>query len=184
MTVCFEQGRFHVGYVFEKDYGRQRLPVNPPRGASLLDLEQYKKEYPGVAILNHPTWRDKGRQNTPEQTAELISSGVFGGIETLNGSILYNGFDPSFTRSALGMYMAATRSGSRIASIGASDAHREFLVGSVVTEFCGSTEHAIFEAVEGCNTKAFANSSDVQGKVRVFLEDMPQLAEYIGCRDN
>lgn len=169
MTVTFERHNYHVGYVFEGPFNGG-LPETPPARSNLQDLEQYRDEYPGVAILNHPTWKDHKRANDSAITENLMQSGLVDGVEVLNGSILHNGADDCITKSALEMYARIRKTNGHrfLAAMACSDAHvglghmdrgsRENLVGVVATEFTRGSIEEIFDAIRSAETVALCRS--------------------------
>ncbi len=177
MTVKFGDYRYHLGYIFEEQFTPQNLPEMFPMKSDIKELEHYQVDYPGIVILNHPTWKDHRGRNDVNVTQELIESGLIDGVEIMNGSILHNGANTQITKSAIEMFLNARRKGKRLAAIGASDAHvgvnhpkkRPNLVGSVVTEYCTSTPEDIFHAIKQGETSAIAINDVVKKKTSGIL---------------
>ncbi|MBI4232470.1 hypothetical protein HY605_04525 [Candidatus Peregrinibacteria bacterium] len=190
MTVVFEGHRYHIGYVYEGTYGKHNLPEVPDPRVNLRDMiEQYQVDYPGIVILNHPTWKDghgiRGKNN-PEVTMALVESGLVDGVEILNGSILFNGADLQISRSAVEMFLAARAKGHRLAAIGCSDAHRginhenKSLVGSCATEFTSATRQGLFHEIKGGNSKAVAlEPTTVRKRVQTLIREVRGAGRYL-----
>ena len=157
------------------------LPEMPGIRSDIKELEEFKKSYPGVVILNHPTWKDHvSGDNDVNVTQELIESGLIDGVEILNGTILHNAASMRVSRSAINMFIEARKNGVNVAAIGASDAHVGInnprmgnLVGSAVTEFCSTYADGVFDAIRngGNNTLAIAVKDSVRKKVSSILKD-------------
>lgn len=180
MTVTFDGTTYHVGFVFEDDFTPQTLPEMPLKHRPDMrskDLEHWRMDYPGIAILNHPTLKDIRRKPLLQITREFMRSGLVDGVELLNGSVLHNGADIRITEAALRLYkdlfLCGGRSKRRLAAIGCSDAHvglsedggRKNLVGSVVTAFSGERPEDLFDAVSQVSTRAVAVDPIIKRKV-------------------
>lgn len=190
MTVTFDGSRYHIGYIYEGEFGRQNMPEVPGSMVDIRDvIEQYQVDYPGVAILNHPTLKDghgtRGKNN-PEVTRALMESGLVDGVEILNGSILFNGADIRITRSAIEMFLAARAKGNRLSAIGCGDAHRGInhekpsLVGSCTTEFSSADRAGLFHAIKMGNTKAVAQEhTTVRRRVRKLISEISGAGRHV-----
>lgn len=166
LAVIFQGFRYHIGYVFEEKFTPHNLPDIPPPKLDAKSLEHYCMDYPGVAILNHPTWRDHRGVNHEDVTEDFMSSGLIDGVEILNGSILSNGTDKRIILSALEMFTKVRRARARVAAIGASDAHVGDLVGSVATRFCTAEKSEIFGAIRRAETRAIAITDSTRAKLK------------------
>lgn len=183
LSVTFESHLYHVGYVFEGPYHRQNLPAVPEPYMDAEVLHQLKKSYPGVCILFHPTLHDDRKRPHADATRRFMRSGLFDGIEIINGTVLSRGTtmangqklsggkrDPAgATRSAMAGFLEAKARYPRLAAIGNSDAHRAPLVGSAYTKFCASSPAGIFDAIRSGNTRAVAGSDGVKTTIRPLL---------------
>lgn len=170
ITVIYQDFKYHVGYIFEKRYTPHNLPAVPPPNLSIQDLEHYFIDYPGISILNHPTWKDHRGVNHKEVTEDFMASGLVDGVEILNGSILSNGTDKRIILSALEMFSRVRRTRFKVAAVGASDAHVGGLVGSVVTNFCTAEKEGIFDAIRTANTRAAAVTKNTRAKLKKAIE--------------
>lgn len=167
LTVMFDRNRYHMGYIYEQDFQTGDLPEMPPLRTNARDLEHYTIDYPGIRILNHPTWKDRCPADAAT-TEAFMDSGLVDGVEIANGSMLYNGNDQSVaTREACAMFIRARRRQRRqrrnaddpvqfplLGAIGSSDAHRAPLLGSIVTVFDGQNPQELFQAVRRGRTRA------------------------------
>lgn len=180
LTGTFDRVRYHVCYVYSGDFRPGQLPEPFPKGGRFEELEHYKGDYPGVAILAHPAWKDHhGQANGYERTEAFMASGLVDGVEILNGAMLANGADNRITVAALHMYRNVRKRGHRVAAIGSSDAHtgvgnprRRNLVGSAVTEFSRATRRELFDAIRTQQTKARSIDEEVRRKVRLIVGGM------------
>lgn len=185
MTVAFGGTTYHVGFIFDDEFTPQTLPEMPLRHKPDMkgnDLDHWRIDNPGIAILNHPTLRDVRRHPLLEITRDFMKSGLVDGVELLNGSVLHNGADIRITEKALGLYkelfLANSRQTRRLAAIGCSDAHvglseegGKNLVGSVVTAFSSEEPRGIFSAVKKAETKAVAIDKVVKSKVSSVMRN-------------
>ncbi len=159
LTVMFGAHRYHVGYIYEERFQRGGLPDVPPLRCNVKDLEHYSIDYPGIRILNHPTWKDRGAIDNAV-TGDFIRSGLVDGVEIANGCMLYHGkHEGAATREACRMFME-TKSENRacfaprLAAIGSSDAHRAPMLAAAATAFRGEDHGALFRAVRSGRTQA------------------------------
>lgn len=185
MTVMFGGTTYHVGFIFDDEFTPQTLPEMPIRHRTEMkgrDLDHWRIDNPGIAILNHPTLRDIRRHPLLDITRDFMKSGLVDGVELLNGSVLHNGADIRITEKALGLYKEVFLSGGRqhrrLAAIGCSDAHvglseegGKNLVGSVVTAFSSEDSRGIFNAVKKAETKAVAVDRVVKNKVASVMRN-------------
>lgn len=189
LTGTFANIRYHVCYVYSDDFRPGSLPEPFPKGGRFEELEHYRGDYPGVAIVAHPAWKDHhGTANHHGITEAFMASGLVDGVELLNGALLANGADGRITIAALNMYRNVRRKGHKVAAIGSSDAHtgvgnprRKSLVGSAVTEFSRATRRELFDAIRMQQTKAVPVDEDVKRKVRLIVGGMERsrLHKYI-----
>ncbi|QQR83382.1 hypothetical protein IPJ72_06345 [Candidatus Peregrinibacteria bacterium] len=151
MQLVIEEGRFNVGYVFEKPYHHGNWPEFPAKGAPISELEQYKKEYPGVAILNHP--HSRGYDSEIIHTA--IQHPLIDGVEIMNASQVMDS-DPRRLKNAwedLTLEAAIKGQKSPIGGSGLHDASGH-LIGNVYTTFTALHPVVIFHAIRNCTTQA------------------------------
>lgn len=196
VNLSFGGGMYHSGHIFENlNLRRGQLPEDPKRILTLEEFQAYKKAYPGVSIFFHPTWHDgksHKRRNNPDETKDLMKSGLFQGVELLNGLLLTNGAPIDVTESAMEMFLQSRRRGVRLAAIGCSDAHRGVggsseaanYVGTSKTEFCHESPRGIFEAIRIGNTKAVAVDQEVRRKVNILMRKVPGAGRYLKMGDD
>ncbi len=187
MTVMFDGYRYHIGYIFEDNFTRHNMPDVPPSKSDIKVLEHYQQDYPGLVILNHPTWKDHGKSNRPDVTAAFIESGLVDGVEILNSSILQNGADSRITKTAIELFLEARRKGIKVAAIASSDAHvgadngsKISPVGTVATGFHAASIEDFDRTVKSGRTEALVLGPDaLKKKVRGILRQVPGGNKYI-----
>mgnify|MGYP002725610068 CR=1 FL=1 len=178
LAVIFEKRRYHLGYVFADQFFRGQLPDVPPRLVDAKEIEHFREDYPGVAILNHPTWKDRSKREY-ELTQEFMESGIVDGVEVMNGSIVHNGNGAQkVSRRSSELFIDALKNQKSnrkngvkkkdqehrpgtLAPIGSSDAHKARHVGNVATEYSGDDPSAFFEAVKSGRTVVRPIEEDV-----------------------
>jgi hypothetical protein len=176
-TVRFRGYKCHLGYLFDKPMGAFHEGNLPPVYDPVFDertWEQYRKEYPGVAILNHPFIPTNGAAVDPAKALALMESGAIDGTELINGSVLDHRARTSTILDTLRLFRQATERGIHLAPIAASDAHDPLIVGKVVTTFAGNTHGDVFGAIRNGQTKARVN----RGKYSQAL--IKHMAEQVG----
>lgn len=186
LAIVHDNAGYHVGYIFENQdaYHRQNLPDMLHRHAGLYELEDFQKEYPGKLILFHPSWKDhlSHYKNNPELTQELMKSGIFDGIEIVNGSILHymhKNKDKQLQslKRGIEMFHNAKQEDPSLAALGNSDAHNLDVVGSVFTQFSGDTSHDIFRVLERGDTQVGVQAKQGSNEHDRLQEILPDLDE-------
>lgn len=207
LSVTFEGRRYHLGYVYE-DMPRDKahLPEVPERGIDITgkDFEHFRLDYPGVAILNHPTWKDRTDAEL-RHTAEFMRSKLIDGAEIGNGCIVSNGKNGSGvrrTRESAELFVAAraeqeSEYGRRkkefkngeprpaksfLAPVGSSDAHRAEHIGTMFTAYHNGDNpyDGFFQAVRSGSTKVVPGESAlVQERMMTVLDSVQHARKYI-----
>jgi len=168
LAVLFAERRYHIGFVFDEEFFRGSLPDVSATRINVEELEDYRVDFPGVVILNHPTWKD----STPREreiTREFMGSGYVEGVEILNGSaVMYQNGRSKVTGETANLFVdvrrrqeAAKRAAHHrdqpvrqpIAPIGSSDAHKAAIIGSAATEYYGNSKTDFFDAVRRGTTR-------------------------------
>jgi hypothetical protein len=180
-TIKYEGGRYHIGYLFENEYRDSNAPEILPPMSDVKELEHYRLDFPGAAILCHPTWKDHPNgNNDPRKTIELMESGLIDGAEILNGAMLFNGAPIQMTIDAIRMFIEAKWQRQLISAIGSSDAHKAQWVGNVVTLLESKEKEKIFEALKkGDTTPAPIEETVVKPKVERILREVNTATEII-----
>lgn len=176
ISVTFQRYLYHVGYVFEEHFGAGRLPVLPDPRGNVYDLEDFRKSYKGVAILNHPCLKNN---RPPEVTTDFLKSGLMDGVEILNGSVLSNGASPLITQEAFDAFLKVKRDGMQLAPIGCSDTHRAALIGSVWTEYNSSHPMGIFHAIRSGYDISTKASPAINRKLKPMVEKAKGIGRYV-----
>lgn len=190
LNLDFGGGMYHAGHIFENpNLRRGQLPPDPKKMLTLREYEEYKRAYPGVSIFYHPAWHDGNyrRRNNPAVTEELMRSGLFDGVELLNGLILTNGARTEITESAVRMFLDSRKIGLRLAAMGNSDAHRGVkasagaanYVGTAVTEFYHREPGGVFEAIKRGETLAVAVDQEVKKRVAALMRKVNGAGRYL-----
>lgn len=190
LNLAFGGGMYHAGYIFENpNLCRGQLPPDPKKMLTVREYEEYKRAYPGVSIFYHPAWHDGNyrKRNDPAVTEELMRSGLFNGIELLNGLILTNGVRAEITESTVQMFLDSRKRRLRLAAMGNSDAHRGIrvsagaanYVGTAVTEFCHREPSGVLEAIKNGETMAVAVDQKVKRRVTALLRRVNGAGRYL-----
>lgn len=161
VSVRHQGVTFHVNVLYDQWFNRQNVPALPTPFSELQPtVEALRNEANCVLVLNHPfvkasnLWADERRRLRIEHmTHELIGSGLFHGVETLNGAGFMVAPD---SPSAKYMTTRATQAvnhwrerGVTLSAIGGSDAHQTSHVAQALTrvealnrrEFCEALRH-------------------------------------------
>ncbi len=194
LAMMFGKRRYHVGYVFEDVFQRGKLPEVPPYRSDARELEHYRIDYPGVAILNHPTWKDES-QHDLDVTRDFMKSGLVDGAEIANGSIVFNGgTNMHVMRSSSELFVDVRQEQERVrkrakhpdtpksslAPIGGSDAHHARNVGSIATEYMGDDPTDYFEQVRRGNTAVVPLQEEiVRERVQRVMRSVQHLRKYM-----
>jgi predicted metal-dependent phosphoesterase TrpH len=161
LNLTFEGYPYHFGYIFEENgFNGGKLPKMPKRGTDIEKVrEEFRRQFPGVMILYHPTWRDhisggRKKSDRPETTRRLMESGLVDGVETINSSLFLENKMRQLNQKALTLFAGVNN--PNLAQVGASDAHRNTnsLIGSAVTCFEGDKPGDIFTAIREGRTTA------------------------------
>ncbi len=177
LDMTFEGEHFHIGYVFEDEYGPNDLPDTLPKDTDAKLLEEYKKAYPGVAIGCHMTITKGGlnKLHAPRRKAvirALIRTGLLDGVELLNSTLL----DDENIPDALSEDGILTKhvSRKRLATIGSSDAHEPDLIGTVATVYRDNLIKAIREAETYAIALRHPLVFNIRDRVERIVRHIPQ----------
>lgn len=181
LSVSYRGFRYHIGYIFENEFDENHLPTIPQFGIDTADLKTFISEYPGVTILNHPALHEHRGHPHADITDDFVQKGIVDGVELLNGSILYNGANIQYTYRAFETYLRARCAGNCPAPIGASDAHKHELIGSVWTEFCAQSPEKVFDSIRaGHGVKARAADPKIKAKLKSCLGANRGIRKFVG----
>lgn len=173
LSLRHEGEKYHVGVVFEGWCDQARAPALPEARSELVPaLEQLRKEASCVLILNHPYtnaadhWNNSRERPTAEQkTHELIGSGLFDGIEVLNGTGFFHlpeGMVSHYlTARALRSVEFWRKRGVTLSTIGASDAHAVSTIGVALTRAEGVNRRSFLESIRSGGGEALPRHPNV-----------------------
>lgn len=181
INVSFEGQNYHVGYLFEETYKAKNTPYVPNSGIDLRELsEDYRKEYPGVLIANHISWRDHAPGRKTSVNTALLESGLVDGMEIINAATLLNPGHPglrSGTEMTKRNIIQYLQSKKEVASIGCSDDHNANLIGTAATAFPENV--SLFEAIRENQTLAVGMGDRMRQKIRSIVSLNPFAREYL-----
>lgn len=179
LSVSFDNDRFHVGYIFEEAFERGALPRTPEAAVNLKHLEEYRTYYPGVAILEHPTWK-AGSKTDFDRVRALMESGLVDGAELINGVVLCNnnGRGKGITGDAWRLFVEARKKQRQLAPVGSSDAHKPHHVALAGTVFDAETPDRFFQSVRRGSTRAMPLHTNVREKLEDLLT-IPGIGRFI-----
>ncbi len=173
LSLRHEGETFHVGLLYEDWYREGNAPALPPRWSPLVPaLEAARREANCVLVLNHPFtkassyWCDEPKRRVSEQKAhELIGSGLFDGIEVLNGTGFFHNADGKVsnyltTRAILAVEYWRKR-GMKLSAIGGSDAHKLATVGQALTQVEAMNRREFCDALRAGEAEPFARHPNV-----------------------
>jgi len=182
-TIEVDGNKCHVGYLYEKPIDSFHLGNLPPLYGTYFDYktwEEYRHEYPGVAILNHPFIPTNGHGINPDKSMELVQNGAVDGVEIINGAVLDRRARLSTITDTMRFFKKIADQGIHIAPIAASDAHEPLVVGKVVTTFSGNTHGDFFDAIRKKQTKAKVNRGKYsQAAIKHMAEEVDGMERYI-----